>query len=239
MQTRNQLTTAGHPCDSPNIRHGRLNKTALVHLRRSKKEQNGIKTKYIALLFGAFLSFCQQQQPKPLFGCDALAVAATGRLSRYCARHHGQQNFPSESTRPQRWWREVTLPTRPEYSQFRSVDTIPVTILSQSSYASPSISSSHSFFPPKKRSGKDSKKNVSATDSSSIESSDTTFDTELQRRIDEGANYENFINEHEMPTKAFHIDPMEIPQRAGIFCGYRVTKEEKERLRSADPNDYK
>ena len=51
--------------------------------------------------------------------------------------------------------------------------------------------------------------------------------SELERRIDEGINYKK------SREKEAHED-----RHQGIFCGYKVTKEEVSRLKSANPDDY-
>lgn len=55
--------------------------------------------------------------------------------------------------------------------------------------------------------------------------------SELERRIDEGINYQK-CREKEGDIHA-HED-----RHQGIFCGYKVTEEEVSRLKSANPDDY-
>ena len=59
--------------------------------------------------------------------------------------------------------------------------------------------------------------------------------TELQRRIEDGVNYEHWPDD-----EAFRGDfaDEDEPERVqGVFFGYRVTKEDYDRLKSADPDD--
>jgi len=62
--------------------------------------------------------------------------------------------------------------------------------------------------------------------------------SELQRRIDEGVFYEHIpelSRESKLDNEANEQDA-ERPMRA-VFCGFRMTSEEKERLGSAHPCD--
>jgi hypothetical protein len=68
--------------------------------------------------------------------------------------------------------------------------------------------------------------------------------SELQRRIDEGRRYEHWV-EYDGPAgpgrqKRVHnakANPGSSITLKGVFCGYRVTKEEYSRLKSADPDE--
>lgn len=63
--------------------------------------------------------------------------------------------------------------------------------------------------------------------------------TELERRVEDGVNYEHTASqEYFFQKKAQRTsDDQEegIPRAKGVFVGYRYTQEEYERIRSADP----
>ena len=66
--------------------------------------------------------------------------------------------------------------------------------------------------------------------------------TELERRIEDGVNYEHIPRQghkqnHDLQDSqnALMDDEDDTPTTQGIFCGYRHTPEEYERLKSADP----
>jgi hypothetical protein len=59
--------------------------------------------------------------------------------------------------------------------------------------------------------------------------------SELDRRIEDGVHYEHeHCNPKKQPRK--FVTKEEIPVTRGVFCGYRITPEEYNRLKSADPN---
>jgi hypothetical protein len=60
--------------------------------------------------------------------------------------------------------------------------------------------------------------------------------TELQRRIEDGVNYEHWPDDEAFRGDCF-ADEDEPERVEGVFFGYRVTKEEYDRLKSADPDD--
>jgi hypothetical protein len=77
--------------------------------------------------------------------------------------------------------------------------------------------------------------------------------SELERRIEDGINYEydpfmsdsNFVagRNHKnaaaaagRKTKGSKQDKKSVPPMRGVFCGYRATQEEIDRLKSADPS---
>jgi len=67
--------------------------------------------------------------------------------------------------------------------------------------------------------------------------------SELERRIDEGINYQCTNREKDRDCDGdgdthFKRDLVEEDRHQGIFCGYKVTEEEAKRLKSADPDDY-
>lgn len=57
--------------------------------------------------------------------------------------------------------------------------------------------------------------------------------SELQRRIEDGAHYEHWPETRKPPDSA----AADSPVCRGVFCGYRATEEERNRLKSADPED--
>ena len=64
--------------------------------------------------------------------------------------------------------------------------------------------------------------------------------TELERRIEDGVNYEHIPNHYASQYHAnngYHRTSSEdgTPYSHGVFCGYRYTDEEYGRLKSADP----
>ena len=66
--------------------------------------------------------------------------------------------------------------------------------------------------------------------------------TELERRIEDGVNYEHLPNEPHRRAPASGKSRKskpddDIPLAKGVFCGYRYTTEEYDRLRSARPTD--
>jgi hypothetical protein len=66
--------------------------------------------------------------------------------------------------------------------------------------------------------------------------------SELQRRIDEGRHYEHWV-EHQGGGRQKRAHSAKANPGGssvsikGVFCGYRVTKEEYSRLKSADPEE--
>jgi hypothetical protein len=56
--------------------------------------------------------------------------------------------------------------------------------------------------------------------------------SELDRRIEDGINYEHIPAEANRRQK--ELDD-EIPSARGVFAGYRYTSDEYSRLKSADP----
>ena len=63
--------------------------------------------------------------------------------------------------------------------------------------------------------------------------------SELERRIEDGIHYEHWPS-NEVPNHRVlgdDNDTTEIHKKQGIFCGFKVTKEEYTRLKSADPDD--
>jgi hypothetical protein len=62
--------------------------------------------------------------------------------------------------------------------------------------------------------------------------------TELERRIEDGVNYNHIPNSKKKQKKNRHayqrVAP-DVPSARGVFCGYRVTDEEYYRLKSANP----
>lgn len=71
--------------------------------------------------------------------------------------------------------------------------------------------------------------------------------SELERRIEDGINYEhdvdmsdsNFVagrNYHQNAAAGRRNKGSNTNQKRGVFCGYRATREEIDRLKSADPN---
>jgi hypothetical protein len=78
--------------------------------------------------------------------------------------------------------------------------------------------------------------------------------SELQRRIDEGVNYEHWVDNYNVQTtsngrpgrrprrqgsqtvNAAGQQTATLPTVKGVFCGYRCTNEERGRLKSADPD---
>jgi hypothetical protein len=78
--------------------------------------------------------------------------------------------------------------------------------------------------------------------------------SELQRRIDEGVNYEHWVDDYDVQTtsngrpgrrsrrqgsqtvNAAGQQSAGPPTVKGVFCGYKSTNEERGRLRSADPD---
>jgi hypothetical protein len=71
--------------------------------------------------------------------------------------------------------------------------------------------------------------------------------SELERRIEDGVNYEhdvdmsdsNFVagrNYHQNAAAGRKPKGSNKNNKRGVFCGYRATKEEIDRLKSADPN---
>ena len=61
--------------------------------------------------------------------------------------------------------------------------------------------------------------------------------SELERRIEEGMHYEHWATEYGSQEKAKRRTNVQTNKKRGVFCGYRVTKEEIYRLRSAHPDD--
>lgn len=59
--------------------------------------------------------------------------------------------------------------------------------------------------------------------------------SELQRRIDEGIHYEHEERYYDVQEENVFEDVTSVK---GVFCGYRVTPEEKSRLKSAHPDDH-
>ncbi|CAJ1954530.1 unnamed protein product [Cylindrotheca closterium] len=62
--------------------------------------------------------------------------------------------------------------------------------------------------------------------------------TELERRIEDGINYEHLPNQrsqHHGNTYSRTATKDDIPYSQGVFCGYRYTDEEYCRLKSAEP----
>ena len=71
---------------------------------------------------------------------------------------------------------------------------------------------------------------------------------EIQRRIDEGVHYEHWDENGSGGSRHGHrrthsanaksgTSANGTPSVRGVFCGYRVTREEYARLKSADPNE--
>jgi hypothetical protein len=71
--------------------------------------------------------------------------------------------------------------------------------------------------------------------------------SELERRIEDGINYEhdvdlsdsNFVagrNYHQNAAAGRKAKGSKKNEKRGVFCGYRATQEEIDRLKSADPN---
>ena len=60
--------------------------------------------------------------------------------------------------------------------------------------------------------------------------------SELQRRIDEGVHYEHWVEETDKPRRRRSTQAPANGSVRGVFCGYRVTSEERTRLKSADPD---
>jgi hypothetical protein len=65
--------------------------------------------------------------------------------------------------------------------------------------------------------------------------------TELERRIEDGVNYDHMLNpvhqRRPSPTDVQGSPVEDLPSARGVFCGYRVTSEEFDRLRSAAPDE--
>lgn len=62
--------------------------------------------------------------------------------------------------------------------------------------------------------------------------------TELQRRIEDGVHYEHWPDDDDVYDEDSRVESEVEPERVqGVFFGYRVTREDYERLRSADPNE--
>lgn len=67
--------------------------------------------------------------------------------------------------------------------------------------------------------------------------------TELQKRIEDGVYYEHWPDDEEefrrVPDSSSDADDSEEEPESvrGVFFGYRVTKEDYTRLKSADPNE--
>lgn len=66
--------------------------------------------------------------------------------------------------------------------------------------------------------------------------------SELERRIDEGMYYQHYIDGEE-PIRSKTLkdasgDGSSMQSANGIFCGYKTTKEEVSRLKSANPDDH-
>jgi hypothetical protein len=64
--------------------------------------------------------------------------------------------------------------------------------------------------------------------------------TELDRRLEDGVNYEHMpsqAHKRRSGTKGYQDSSVddETPSARGVFCGYRCTSEEYDRLKSADP----
>ena len=78
--------------------------------------------------------------------------------------------------------------------------------------------------------------------------------TELERRVDDGSHYDHFRDfccrdatknaatkdggaHDKKPNREEEDDDPSTPTLPGIFCGYRFTEDERERLRSAHAVD--
>jgi hypothetical protein len=69
--------------------------------------------------------------------------------------------------------------------------------------------------------------------------------TELERRLEDGVNYEHFVDRPPRWSSHQHVSRIsdsgdsadEIPRTRGVFCGYKATEEEYNRLKSANPLD--
>lgn len=64
--------------------------------------------------------------------------------------------------------------------------------------------------------------------------------TELQRRIEDGVHYEHWPDDETFGDSRTHdVANEDEPERVveGVFFGYKVTKEDYDRLRSANPDD--
>jgi len=77
--------------------------------------------------------------------------------------------------------------------------------------------------------------------------------TELERRVDDGSHYDHFMDfycrdktknaatkdggPHDKKPNREDDDDPSTPTLPGIFCGYRFTEDERERLRSAHAVD--
>lgn len=59
--------------------------------------------------------------------------------------------------------------------------------------------------------------------------------TELERRLEDGVNYEHISEEATTPRKRTNVTEDTFPKAYGVFCGYQTTSEDYIRLRSADP----
>ena len=60
--------------------------------------------------------------------------------------------------------------------------------------------------------------------------------SELDRRIEDGVHYEHEHCKFSQKQPREVAPKEDIPVARGVFCGYRITPEEYNRLKSADPN---